>query len=174
MRWSLWLVLIGLLLASLTRTPPVATAVATGLLTAGYRVRRRFPERLLPHLANRAEPRGDHTPTRRKAATADHDEQRRFQAIVERLETDDSAFVERLRSLTRPRRRTGPTTAVIVFGLVITMTGLLGDPALAVVGALITMTAFRVRALPAAPRPPRACGPDDAGPPPGTGRGAAV
>lgn len=123
MRWSLWLVLVGLLVASATRTPPVATAVATGLFTAGYGARHRYRARLVHH-----------------------HERRRLRAIERQLEAEDPDFVRRLRAAAGPgRRATGPLTAAVAFGLVVTGIGLLGDPALAAVGVLITTTASFAR-----------------------------
>ncbi|MGW4116266.1 DUF3040 domain-containing protein [Actinosynnema sp. NPDC004786] len=42
MRWPLWSVLVGLLIASAARTPAMATALATGLVTAGVGARHRL------------------------------------------------------------------------------------------------------------------------------------
>jgi hypothetical protein len=136
MRWALWFLLVGLLLASAARTPPVATALATGLVTAGYGARHRYRARLRHH----------------------HD-RLRLRAIERRLEADDPEFAARLRSPTDPHpgppaahrhlptdpdrggvdRPTEWLTAAAVLGVLLTAVGLVGDPGLAVVGVLITV-----------------------------------
>ncbi|MFT7836720.1 DUF3040 domain-containing protein [Saccharothrix sp. BKS2] len=106
MRWSLWLVLIGLLLASLTRTPPVATALATGLVTAGFGAQRRFRDRLPHHRCGVA---GSGRAALLLAPVVLSPRERElFRAIEGRLETEDPDFARRLRSLTRPRTAPGP------------------------------------------------------------------
>ncbi|TQM78617.1 DUF3040 family protein [Saccharothrix saharensis] len=152
MRWALWFSLVGLLLAAAARTPPVATALATGLVTAGYGARHRYRARLRHH----------------------HD-RLRLRAIERRLEAEDPQFAARLRSPTDPRpgpptahrhvpahpdrgradRPTGWLTAAAVLGVLLTAIGLVGDPGLAVVGALIAVGGVGLLVLPAGRSGPR-------------------
>ncbi|MFJ6671235.1 DUF3040 domain-containing protein [Actinosynnema sp. NPDC091369] len=137
MRWSLWFVLVGLLVASAARTPPVATALATGLVTAGYGARHRCRARLLHH-----------------------HERLRLRAIERRLEAEDPDFAARLRfpagaDRGRADRPTGWLTAGAAFGVLLTAVGLVGDPGLAVVGVLITLGGVALRVRPARRSGPR-------------------
>ncbi|MFE9749410.1 DUF3040 domain-containing protein [Saccharothrix saharensis] len=155
MRWALWFLLVGLLFASAARTPPVATALATGLVTAGYGAHHRYRARLRHH----------------------HD-RLRLRAIERRLAAEDPGFAARLRfpaapgpeppdtglrSPARPEppdadlsspdrgqgdRPTGWLTSAAVLGVLLTVIGLVGDPGLAVVGGLITVAGVGLRMLP--------------------------
>lgn len=121
MRWALWFLLVGLLLAAAARTPPVATALATGLVTAGYGARHRYRSRLRHH----------------------HD-RLRLRAIERRLAAEDPDFAARLRFPADPRteppdRPTGWLAAAAVLRVLLTAIGLVGDPGLAVVGIMITV-----------------------------------
>lgn len=79
MRWPLWSVLVGLLIASLIRTPAMATALATGLVTAGIGAR------------SRARPTGP----RRVRLT--RWERTALRGIERRSAAEDPGFVARLR-----------------------------------------------------------------------------
>ncbi|GGP74053.1 DUF3040 domain-containing protein [Saccharothrix coeruleofusca] len=161
MRWSLWLVLIGLLVVPLTRTPVGATAVATGLFTAGYGAR----------CLNRrtgAQPRDSHAAVHTEAAVLTDQEQHLFRAIEKRLAAEDPEFAERFRALDRTGSRRATwllTTAVLVSA--VALIGLPGGPALAVVGVVIAATAFLIRQQPAAPRKRHHASGPDAPPAPG-------
>ncbi|WP_447007870.1 DUF3040 domain-containing protein [Saccharothrix isguenensis] len=183
MRWTLWLVLGGLLLAA--PGSPLAgrwdlvllTALAVSLLCAGYGMRHRYRAQLFYHHENEAEPQTARATARTEHTMLNHDEQRRFHAIEELLEREDPEFADRIRALNRPGHpATGWLTAVVVLGLVIAAIGVLADPSLVVIGILVWASALAVRGLLTAPRQPRAArrSPDDDGPPPGSGRSAAV
>ncbi|MFD7659534.1 DUF3040 domain-containing protein [Actinosynnema sp. NPDC059797] len=158
MRWSLWVVLVGLLFASLARIPPVAV-LATGLVTAGYGARRRRRTGR-PRTGTGARPHGA---VRTRTVVLGEREQRLFRSIEERLAAEDPGFARRLRALDRAgRREEGLIAAAVVLAPAVAVIALLDDPALAVVAALVTAIACWVRLPPSAPRRPRrAPGPDE-------------
>jgi hypothetical protein len=163
MRWTLWPVLGGLLLAA-PGSPLAArwdlvllTALAVSLLCAGYGMRHRYRAQLFYQHENEAEPQTARVATRTEHTMLNHEEQRRFHAIEELLEREDPEFADRIRALNRPDHpATGWLTAVVVLGLVIAVIGLLADPALVVIGLLICTAALATRSLLTTPRQPRA------------------
>jgi len=181
-RWLLWLVSAALLLAVSGSTAAVRwdlvllTVLTVGLLGVGYGARHRCRTRLLYHRGGEDRPRAVHAAARADPTGLRPHERRWLRAIERALEDEDPEFAERLRRTPDlpGHRADGRLTAVAVFGVVLVVVGLLSDPPLALIGLLITVSAFGVRLLLSARRPQDpAAGPDDE-PPHGHDRGAPV
>ncbi|GAA3463881.1 hypothetical protein ACFFSW_35685 [Saccharothrix longispora] len=112
MRWSLWLVQIGLLLGvpgTARWVTVVPAALATGALALGYGAQRRHSARLLRLRGDDLAP-GATRPVERGTPTAwEEFERQRFRAIAERLQDEDREFAARIRALDRA----GGTTAFL-------------------------------------------------------------
>lgn len=161
MRWSLWLVLIGLLVVPghhhLTQRwdLTLVTVLAVILLGLGYDARHQARARLLYQRADERVPRAVHTAIRTAPTALDHDEQQQFRTIEKRLAREDPEFAERFHALDHPDHpAVSRLNAVIGLGLATAALGLLSDPALIVVGVLIGGQAIGVRMLLASPRQP--------------------
>lgn len=115
MRWSLWLVQIGLLLgvpgvAGTARWMTVVpAALATGALALGYGAQRRHSVRLLRLHGDDLAPGAVRSAEHEAPATWEEFERQRFRAIAERLQDEDREFTARIRALDRA----GGTTAFL-------------------------------------------------------------